>query len=298
MLILQITCSFAVDSLEALSGTCTLFTKSPNKRCVPTSWHLPAKFELTVDKHWACALSVHCWACRERMWCRVNPFAWFNRYLFNAYVTSDTQQKQLQITWIIFSLGCKIHANLLLIQEHSGLNFTIGIMRLLIRDSWTWTSFDGHGLHVKPVNIEVLSIWGVLLCLHHCTSLVPQGTYHLEKYDFVQDFEVQLYCRNHIGHLISDFLVTLTLVLLHAMILLCQGMAFSVAMNSKRNQALITLMIATNFVEMKGSSTSLYSPSSSLLPEYALYCVNPIFGLNINCLLCEFEEQSSELDEL
>lgn len=32
---MQIACSFAVDSLEALSGTCTLFTSSPNKRQVP-----------------------------------------------------------------------------------------------------------------------------------------------------------------------------------------------------------------------------------------------------------------------
>ena len=54
------------------------------------------------------------------------------------------------------------------------------------------------------------------------------------------------------GHLLSDFLVTLLLVMLHALILMCQGMAFSVAMNSKRNNALVALIIATNFVEIKG----------------------------------------------
>lgn len=60
-------------------------------------------------------------------------------------------------------------------------------------------------------------------------------------------------CRNHFAHLVSDFLVTLSLMMLHALILLCQGMAFSVAMNSKRNHALVGLIIAINFVEMKGS---------------------------------------------
>ena len=59
-------------------------------------------------------------------------------------------------------------------------------------------------------------------------------------------------CRNHFAHLVSDFLVTLCLMMLHALILLCQGMAFSVAMNSKRNHALVGLIIAINFVEMKG----------------------------------------------
>lgn len=61
-------------------------------------------------------------------------------------------------------------------------------------------------------------------------------------------------CRNHLGHLASDFLVSLALVMLHALILMCQGMAFSVAMNSKRNHALVALIIATNFVEIKGEA--------------------------------------------
>lgn len=59
-------------------------------------------------------------------------------------------------------------------------------------------------------------------------------------------------CRRHLGHLVSDFLVTLSLIMLHGLILMCQGMAFSVAMNSKRSNALVALIIATNFVEIKG----------------------------------------------
>ena len=63
-------------------------------------------------------------------------------------------------------------------------------------------------------------------------------------------------CREHLGHLVADFAVTLLLVMLHAVILMCQGMAFSVAMNSKRNHALVALIIATNFVEIKGALSS------------------------------------------
>ena len=70
-------------------------------------------------------------------------------------------------------------------------------------------------------------------------------------------------CRNHLGHLISDFLVTLSLVMFHAVILLCQGMAFSVAMNSKRNHALVGLIIAINFVEMKGAFLTAFSFQAS-----------------------------------
>ena len=51
-------------------------------------------------------------------------------------------------------------------------------------------------------------------------------------------------------------MVMLSLMILHAVILLCQGMAFSVAMNSKRNNALVGLIIAINFVEMKGENGS------------------------------------------
>ena len=46
--------------------------------------------------------------------------------------------------------------------------------------------------------------------------------------------------------------MSLALVLGHAVVLMCQGMAFSVAMNSKRAPALIALVIASNFGEIKG----------------------------------------------
>ena len=72
--------------------------------------------------------------------------------------------------------------------------------------------------------------------------------------------------RNHFAHLASDFLVTLGLMMLHALILLCQGMAFSVAMNSKRNHALVGLIIAINFVEMKGGFFPRDSQDSRLAP--------------------------------
>lgn len=53
-------------------------------------------------------------------------------------------------------------------------------------------------------------------------------------------------------HLISDTLVALAVIVMHATVIMCQGMAFSVAMNSKRSSALVALLIASNFVEIKG----------------------------------------------
>ena len=50
--------------------------------------------------------------------------------------------------------------------------------------------------------------------------------------------------------------MSLALVLGHALVLMCQGMAFSVAMNSKRAPALIALVIASNFGEIKGGRHS------------------------------------------
>ena len=46
------------------------------------------------------------------------------------------------------------------------------------------------------------------------------------------------------------------LMSLHGALLLCQGMAFSVAMNSKRSHALVALLIASNFMEIKGADTA------------------------------------------
>ncbi len=43
------------------------------------------------------------------------------------------------------------------------------------------------------------------------------------------------------------------LILFHSVVLIVQFMTFSVAMNSKRSNALIALLIASNFVEIKGA---------------------------------------------
>ena len=58
--------------------------------------------------------------------------------------------------------------------------------------------------------------------------------------------------RRQLRHLISDTLVALAVILMHSTVIMCQGMAFSVAMNSKRSSALVALLIASNFVEIKG----------------------------------------------
>lgn len=61
--------------------------------------------------------------------------------------------------------------------------------------------------------------------------------------------------RRQLRHLISDTLVALAVLLMHGTVIMCQGMAFSVAMNSKRSSALVALLIASNFVEIKGVCT-------------------------------------------
>lgn len=61
-------------------------------------------------------------------------------------------------------------------------------------------------------------------------------------------------CRWHLAQLGADLAVTLALVLFHSVVLICQFMTFSVAMNSKRSNAIIALLIASNFVEIKGES--------------------------------------------
>ncbi|KAK9820955.1 hypothetical protein WJX81_006047 [Elliptochloris bilobata] len=55
------------------------------------------------------------------------------------------------------------------------------------------------------------------------------------------------------GRLAMDAAVTLALVIAHGMVLLGQVMTFSVAMNSARGHALVALLIASNFVEIKGT---------------------------------------------
>ncbi len=54
--------------------------------------------------------------------------------------------------------------------------------------------------------------------------------------------------------LAADLGVALGLTLFHATVLICQFMIFSVAMNSKRSNAIIALLIASNFVEIKGAA--------------------------------------------
>jgi hypothetical protein len=52
--------------------------------------------------------------------------------------------------------------------------------------------------------------------------------------------------------LASDLLVAYAMITLHGAVLMCQAMVFAVAMNSKRH-ALLALLIASNFVEIKGT---------------------------------------------
>lgn len=52
--------------------------------------------------------------------------------------------------------------------------------------------------------------------------------------------------------LVCDALIAFLITVLHSLTLMCQAIVFSVALNSKRN-ALLALMIAANFVEIKGT---------------------------------------------
>eukprot|EP00877_Chromochloris_zofingiensis_P002785 jgi/Chrzof1/12507/Cz06g36230.t1 len=63
-----------------------------------------------------------------------------------------------------------------------------------------------------------------------------------------------LFCRHRTGaaQLASDAAVAFILVTAHGAVLMCQAIVFAVAMNSKRN-ALLALLIASNFVELKGN---------------------------------------------
>ncbi|EIE21001.1 DUF747-domain-containing protein [Coccomyxa subellipsoidea C-169] len=67
--------------------------------------------------------------------------------------------------------------------------------------------------------------------------------------------------RWHLAQLGADLAVTLALVLFHSVVLICQFMTFSVAMNSKRSNALIALLIASNFVEIKGTVFKRFDPT-------------------------------------
>jgi hypothetical protein len=62
------------------------------------------------------------------------------------------------------------------------------------------------------------------------------------------------YARRQTGplHLASDVVVTFCLGLATGAVLMCQAILYAVAMNSERN-ALLGLLIAANFVEIKGT---------------------------------------------
>jgi Eukaryotic membrane protein family len=62
-----------------------------------------------------------------------------------------------------------------------------------------------------------------------------------------------LFTQGRIGlmPLVSDVVVALMLTTAHGAVLMCQAMVFAVSMNSKAN-ALLALLIAANFVELKG----------------------------------------------
>jgi hypothetical protein len=62
-----------------------------------------------------------------------------------------------------------------------------------------------------------------------------------------------LYSRRRIGaaQLAADAAIAFLLVTAHAAVLMCEAILFSVAMNSARH-ALLALLIAANFVELKG----------------------------------------------
>eukprot|EP00891_Asterochloris_glomerata_P007670 jgi/Astpho2/7670/Aster-02552 len=67
--------------------------------------------------------------------------------------------------------------------------------------------------------------------------------------------------RKRLRQLLCDSGVAFLVVLLHGGVIMCQGMAFSVAMNSKRGNALVALLIAANFVEIKGTVLKRFDSS-------------------------------------
>lgn len=68
---------------------------------------------------------------------------------------------------------------------------------------------------------------------------------------------------------------------MHSTVIMCQGMAFSVAMNSKRSSALVALLIASNFVEIKGGLTWQDLLLASTAPSFVLshICTVRLAGL-------------------
>ena len=115
-----------------------------------------------------------------------------------------------------------------------------------VRDNPLHLALLSHLLRTGPAGSNKLSSKHALhsagLTLHK-----PQG-----KLKALHSSEPRPDARLHAWQLAMDAGVSLALVLGHALVLMCQGMAFSVAMNSKRAPALIALVIASNFGEIKG----------------------------------------------
>ncbi len=70
--------------------------------------------------------------------------------------------------------------------------------------------------------------------------------------------------RAHLLQLALDACVLYGVVVLHAVVIMCQALVFSVAMNSKKN-ALLALLIAANFVEIKVSEAGQGRAGQSML---------------------------------
>ncbi|KAK9832284.1 hypothetical protein WJX74_005365 [Apatococcus lobatus] len=97
--------------------------------------------------------------------------------------------------------------------------------------------------------------------------------------------------RGKLVHLMADAALVGCLMSLHGALLLCQGMAFSVAMNSKRSHALVALLIASNFMEIKGTVLKRFDPSKL----FSLACQDMVerFHLVISLLFVVVEEMDS-----
>ena len=81
--------------------------------------------------------------------------------------------------------------------------------------------------------------------------------------------------------LLADMLLALGLIVFHSMVLICQFMTFSVAINSRRSSALIALLIASNFVEIKGTFAAEPACGMALAPLHT----SPLLRLVATCMM-------------
>ena len=102
---------------------------------------------------------------------------------------------------------------------------------------------SGHAFSCGSGGCCTTACWPSLCCCHCLTQQKVCNCYCV--------------CRHkRLRQLLCDSGVAFLVVLLHGGVIMCQGMAFSVAMNSKRGNALVALLIAANFVEIKGAHES------------------------------------------